>query len=225
MKPTDPPPPREQASGHAPDAHGHEADELHNEGVAHEHSDVNLRAIVSLRRDHRRRLDDVRPPGVGDVRLLRAAGGRARPEAVSACGAGDPDAANDHRIDSVRGPAAAAAAPDERTGGTQPAPPGGGRAAAAVRLGESGRRRGARADQRREETDRRAGAGIQAWRCGPAARDATRRRAARRPADARFRPGAQGPGAPPAAPHPAPAAPQAPKEPPPHAPSGGPGGA
>ena len=62
MKPTDPPPPGDRASarqsapsqtssGGTPDApheHGHDLDELHNEGVAHEHSDVNVRAILSF---------------------------------------------------------------------------------------------------------------------------------------------------------------------------------
>ena len=62
MKPTEPPSPEEQArarqasppgpakgSGHdRPDLHGHDPEELHNEGVAHEHSDVNVRAILSF---------------------------------------------------------------------------------------------------------------------------------------------------------------------------------
>jgi hypothetical protein len=63
MKPTDPTPPRDPrqaASGHAPHAHpsapggpsGHGTspsfpyDEMHNDDVAHEHSDINVRAIV-----------------------------------------------------------------------------------------------------------------------------------------------------------------------------------
>jgi len=59
MKPTDPPPPEDRAparqapppqpgSGHPHDAHEYGPDDLHNEGVAHEHSDVNVRAILSF---------------------------------------------------------------------------------------------------------------------------------------------------------------------------------
>jgi hypothetical protein len=49
MKPTDPPPPKASA-GHAaaPGAHHYSADELHNEDVAHETSDVNVRPILGF---------------------------------------------------------------------------------------------------------------------------------------------------------------------------------
>jgi hypothetical protein len=47
MKPTDPPSPKASA-GHGPPSHHHSPEELHNEGVAHEHSDINIRGIVSF---------------------------------------------------------------------------------------------------------------------------------------------------------------------------------
>ena len=49
MKPTDPRPPAHTPPGHGAAHHGHHhhsADEMHNEDVAHEHSDINVRAIL-----------------------------------------------------------------------------------------------------------------------------------------------------------------------------------
>ena len=48
MKPTDPPPPRGSARPGAADPHHSSPEELHNEGVAHEHSDVDVRSILGF---------------------------------------------------------------------------------------------------------------------------------------------------------------------------------
>ena len=53
MKPTN--------QGHGAPHYHHPPEELHNEGVAHETSDVNVQAIVAFAGDHRRR-DDRRAP-------------------------------------------------------------------------------------------------------------------------------------------------------------------
>jgi hypothetical protein len=43
MKPTNPPP-RTASAGHM--VHGHDHDDLHNEDVAHEHSDIDIRTVM-----------------------------------------------------------------------------------------------------------------------------------------------------------------------------------
>ena len=101
MKPTSP--------GHGAPHYHHPPEEMHNEGVAHETSDVNVRAICRFCRHHCRRDDRQRRDRLGSVQCAREPGGGPRPEDVAARSACDPDAALDDGFSVLRRRAAAAA--------------------------------------------------------------------------------------------------------------------